>query len=75
MAFDYGKFVQGGIGKQLATALGLPRPTRLRRHDPKGSLVPGAVYVTGHGDAKVAHRVSAWLEAAGVPIAAARRAL
>ena len=43
MAFDYGKFVQGGIGKQLATALGLPRPTRLRRHDPKGSLVPGAV--------------------------------
>jgi 3-oxoacyl-[acyl-carrier protein] reductase len=69
MAFDYGKFVQGGIGKQLATALGLPRPTRLRRHDPKGSLVPGAVYVTGHGDAKVAHRVSAWLEAAGVPIA------
>jgi 3-oxoacyl-[acyl-carrier protein] reductase len=32
-------------------------------------LVPGAVYVTGHGDAKVAHRVAAWLEAAGVPIA------
>ena len=30
MAFDYGKFVQGGIGKQLATALGLPRPTRWR---------------------------------------------
>ena len=30
-----GKFV-GGIGKQLATALGLPRPTRLRRHDPEG---------------------------------------
>ncbi|CAN7453604.1 3-oxoacyl-ACP reductase [Knoellia sp. LjRoot47] len=69
MAFNYGQFVSGGIGKQLATTLGLPRPTRLRRHKLGGSLVPGEVLVAGHGDGPVAERVRHLLADAGVTVA------
>ena len=69
MAFNYGQFVSGGIGKQLATTLGLPRPTRLRRHKVGGSLIPGEVLVAGHGDAPVAERVRHLLAEAGVTVA------
>lgn len=69
MAFDYGKFVSGGVGKQLATTLGLPRPTRLRRHTPGASLVPGAVLVAGHGDAPLAALTRDILARAGAPVA------
>jgi 3-oxoacyl-[acyl-carrier protein] reductase len=69
MAFDYGKFVSGGIGKQLATTLGLPRPTTLRRHKPGGSLINGAVLVAGHGSAPVAAEVTRFLGDAGVQVA------
>ncbi|KGN40587.1 3-oxoacyl-ACP reductase [Knoellia aerolata] len=69
MAFTYGQLVSGGVGKQLATTLGLPRPARLRRHQLGGSLVPGAVLVAGHGDAPVAERVRHLLEDAGVQVA------
>ena len=69
MAFNYGQFVSGGIGKQLATTLGLPRPSRLRRHKLGGSLVPGEVLVAGHGDAPVAERVRHLLADAGVTVA------
>ncbi|HQY97836.1 MAG TPA: 3-oxoacyl-ACP reductase [Phycicoccus sp.] len=69
MAFDYGKFVSGGVGKQLATALGLPRPTRLRRYKPGASLIPGAVLVAAHGEGAVAGRVRAIVETAGVSVA------
>ena len=34
MAFSYGSFVSSGLGKTLATNLGLPRPATLRRHKP-----------------------------------------
>lgn len=69
MAFDYGKFVSGGVGKQLASTLGLPRPTRLRRHDARATLIPGAVLVVGHGDALVAQKVRGWLADAHVAVA------
>ncbi|MFW5469685.1 3-oxoacyl-ACP reductase [Knoellia sp. CPCC 206435] len=69
MVFSYGQFVSGGVGKQLATSLGLPRPSRLRRHTVGGPLVPGAVLVAGHGDAPVAERVHHLLEGAGVQVA------
>lgn len=69
MAFDYGKFVSSGLGKQLATSLGLPRPTRLRRHQPGDALVPGAVLVAAHGEGPVAERVRGLLDAAGVQVA------
>ena len=63
MAFDYGKFVSSGVGKQLATALGLPRPSRLRRHEPGDPLIGGAVLVAGHGDAPVAELLTGALSA------------
>lgn len=69
MAFNYGQFVSGGIGKQLATTFGLPRPSTLRRHKVGGSLVPGAVLVAGHGEAPVAERVRHLLADAGVQVA------
>ncbi|KGN38589.1 3-oxoacyl-ACP reductase [Knoellia subterranea] len=69
MAFNYGQFVSGGVGKQLATTLGLPRPTKLRRHKLGASLVPGEVLVAGHGDAPVAERVRHLLSEAGVKVA------
>lgn len=69
MAFDYGKFVSGGVGKQLAGALGLPQPAKLRRHDPRKALIPGAVLVAGHGAAPVAEKVRGWLQTAHVAVA------
>ena len=69
MAFDYGQFVSSGIGKQLATTFGLPRPSRLRRHQIGSALVPGEVLVAGHGDAPVAERVRHLLADAGVTVA------
>lgn len=69
MAFDYGKFVSSGFGKQLATSLGLPRPTKLRRHSPGDPLIGGAVLVDGHGDTPVAERVRVLLESEGVQVA------
>ncbi|PRY56675.1 3-oxoacyl-[acyl-carrier protein] reductase [Knoellia remsis] len=69
MALSYGQLVNSGVGKQLAATLGLPRPAKLRRHVVGGSLVPGAVLVTGHGDAPVAERVRVLLDDAGVQVA------
>ena len=69
MAFSYGQFVSGGVGKQLATSLGLPRPSRLRRHRVGDSLVPGEVLVAGPGDAPVAERVRHLLAEAEVTVA------
>ena len=69
MAFDYGKFVSGGVGKQLATTLGLPRPTRLRRHKPGAALIPGAVLVAAHGDGAVADQIRDMLSDADIAVA------
>ena len=69
MAFSYGGFVNSGVGKFLASNLGLPRPTRLRRHTPGESLVPGAVFVDGFGEAPLAAQVRGVLEGAGVQLA------
>ncbi len=69
MAFNYGQFVSGGVGKQLASTLGLPRPSRLRRHKVGGSLISGEVLVAGHGEAPVAARVRDLLTDAGVQVA------
>ena len=37
MAFDYGKFVSSGVGKQLATALGLDDATVAELHRMTGA--------------------------------------
>ncbi len=69
MAFSYGGFVNSGLGKVLASNLGLPRPTRLRRHRVGESLVPGAVFVDGFDSAPLAMLVRGVLEGAGVHLA------
>jgi 3-oxoacyl-[acyl-carrier protein] reductase len=46
----YTAFVSSGLGKKLATTLGLPQPVALRRQVPGRPLVDGPVLVGGHGD-------------------------
>ena len=69
MGFEYGKFVSSGLGKQIANTLGLPRPTKLRRHKVGAPLIGGAVLLGGHGDAPVAALLTQALQADGVQIA------
>lgn len=69
MGFQYGTFVSSGLGKQLATTFGLPRPSKLRRHEPGASLINGAVLLAGHGDAPLVAHLRTVLEEAGVQIA------
>ncbi|WP_068257106.1 3-oxoacyl-ACP reductase [Janibacter corallicola] len=69
MAFDYGKFVNSGVGKQLANALGLPRPTKLRRYKAGAPLLNGAVLIDGHGEAPVAALLKESLAAEGLQVA------
>ena len=69
MGFEYGKFVSSGLGKQIANTLGLPRPTKLRRHKAGAPLIGGAVLLAGHGDAPVAALLTEALQADGVQIA------
>jgi len=49
-ADGYTAFVSGGMGKKLATTLGLPQPVPLRRYEPGQPLVEGPVLVGGHAD-------------------------
>lgn len=65
MTDTYLDLVNSGFTKQLAKKLGLPRPARLRRTDPRHvdvPLVPGPVVVVGEGtDADtLAHGLLAW---------------
>jgi len=46
----YTAFVSSGLGKKLATTLGLPQPVALRRQVPGRPLVDGPVLVGGHAD-------------------------
>ena len=46
----YTAFVASGLGKKLATTLGLPQPVALRRHVPGRPLVDGPVLVGGHAE-------------------------
>lgn len=45
----YTQFVSAGLGRKLATQLGLPAPVALRRHTPDAPLVEGPVAVVGDG--------------------------
>ena len=46
----YTAFVSSGLGKKLATTLGLPQPVALRRQVPGRPLLDGPLLVGGHGD-------------------------
>ncbi|MCI9888080.1 3-oxoacyl-ACP reductase [Micrococcales bacterium 31B] len=45
----YAHLVQGGLGRRIATALGLPRPARLQRFDGEREFVDGPSLVLGAG--------------------------
>ena len=66
MAGAYAGLVNSAVGKKLATQLGLPRPTTLRRYAVGGPLIEGPVLVGGLGEAAVASRVRELLKAEGV---------
>ena len=73
MTDTYSQFVNHGIGKDLATRLGLPRPAVLRRYEPGQDLLAGPVVVAGVEGGRVADQVRAVLADAGaqvVPVAA-----
>jgi 3-oxoacyl-[acyl-carrier protein] reductase len=53
MADRYQAFVSGGVGKKLATQLGLPRPAMLRRYDASAPLLAGPVLVTAIGTSTI----------------------
>jgi 3-oxoacyl-[acyl-carrier protein] reductase len=61
----YQTFVSGGVGQKLATQLGLPRPTLLRRYDASAPLLPGPVLVSTIGTSAVGSTVSDAVHAAG----------
>lgn len=68
MADTYTSFVNSSIGGKLAGALGLPKPTDLRRHEPGAPLVTGPVLLGGHGAAPLAVKVGSMLAAEHVPV-------
>ena len=51
MTDTYLDMVNSGLGKQLASKLGLPRPVTLRRYQAGGDFPEGAVLVLGKGTA------------------------
>ncbi|GAA5034406.1 3-oxoacyl-ACP reductase [Terrabacter aeriphilus] len=53
------------VGSQVAKRVGVPQPTRLRRHVPGGPLCEGPVLVAGGG--RFAEGIAAWLDGLGIP--------
>ena len=68
MSDRYSSLVNSPIGGRVAAALGLPRPVPLRRYDMGAPLVPGLVFVGGHGAAPLAAGVRRVVEAEGVGV-------
>ena len=57
MTDTYTSFVNSSLGGKLAGALGLPKPTDLRRYEPGAPIVSGPVLLGGHGAAPLAAKV------------------
>ena len=74
MADTYTQLVNSRVGRQLASRLGLPRPTTLRRYAPGDPLVEGPVLVAGpsgkHGRAPLAAHVRELLSAERIGVLA-----
>ncbi len=64
----YTAFVSSGLGKKLATTLGLPQPVPLRRQVPGRPLVDGPVLVGGHADTPALAALRDGLTAAGATL-------
>ncbi len=60
MAKDlYGDLVHSSVGARVASALGLPRPERLRRYAAGAPLIDGPVVLGGHGGRRAWRRCAA----------------
>lgn len=68
MSDTYSSFVNSPLGARLAGALGLPKPTELRRYEPGAPIVPGPVLLGGHGAAPLAVKVGAILATHNVQV-------
>ncbi|MGA8047833.1 MAG: 3-oxoacyl-ACP reductase [Dermatophilaceae bacterium] len=68
MSDTYTSFVNSPLGARLAGALGLPKPTELRRYEPGAPIVPGPVLLGGHGAAPLAVKVGAILATHNVQV-------
>ena len=62
----YTAFVSGGLGKRLASGLGLPQPVPLRRYEPGQPVADGPVLVGGHASTPAVAALRDGLTAAGV---------
>ena len=68
MSDTYSSFVNSPLGARLAGALGLPKPTELRRYQPGAPIVPGPVLLGGHGATPLAVKVGAILATHNVQV-------
>ncbi len=64
----YTAFVSSGVGKKLATTLGLPQPVALRRQVPGRPLLDGPLLVGGHADTPALSALRDALTAAGATL-------
>ncbi|WP_030529100.1 3-oxoacyl-ACP reductase [Phycicoccus jejuensis] len=64
----YTSFVNSGLGRRLASSLGLPQPVPLRRYSPGAPLVEGPVLVGGHDDTPAVGALRDGLAAAGAEL-------
>ncbi|MFL6169843.1 MAG: short chain dehydrogenase, partial [Ornithinibacter sp.] len=64
----YTAFVSSGVGKKLATTLGLPQPVALRRQVPGRPLVDGPVLLGGHADTPALTALREGLTTAGATL-------
>ncbi|KAB7743075.1 3-oxoacyl-ACP reductase [Nostocoides sp. F2B08] len=68
MSDTYSSLVNSPIGARIAGALGLPKPTELRRYEPGAPIVPGPVLLGGHGAAPLAVKIGAVLSTHNVQV-------
>ena len=68
MADRYSAIVNSGLGRTLATRLGLPHPTTLRRYAVGQPLLVGPALVRGVGDAPLLPAIERVLRSAGADV-------
>ena len=68
MTDKYQAIVSSGLGKKVATQLGLPRPARLKRYDGSWPLLPGPVLVSTLGVGTIGTVITDALTAAGADV-------
>ncbi len=64
----YSAFVESGLGRRLASGLGLPQPVPLRRYQPGQPVADGPVLLGGHGSTPALGALRDGMAAAGVDL-------